>query len=228
MNDWIKVVREDASKRENESLIVIRSEQFIFNGKFVRDAQLERKKGVLVLLNERQRKIAFKFLDTITDNDAYRLHADGGGEASRKSKARAIKATNIISKTPWIKSVSIHANKSLKQFTPEWNNIERQYEISLAPSFEIRVYDKSQLPSDAIGVYRYLRQNRVVYIGKGNIRDRANSLERSSWDYDTIEYSMVHDDIDILKWEKFWLDRHNEEFGRLPEYNKISGIDKPI
>lgn len=225
MNDWVKVVREDVSKRENEPLIVIRSNQFLFNGKFVKDAELEKKKGVLVLLNNRQRKVAFRFLDVITDKNAYKLHADDGG-GNRRSKGRVIKTTNIITKTPWIRNVSTYTNKILRQFTPDWNNIERQYEISLAPCFENRVYEKDQIPSDAKGIYRYLRENRIVYIGKGKIRERTNSPDRSFWDYDTIEYSIVEDDSDMLQWEKFWLDNHNEEHGKLPEYNKISGIDK--
>jgi hypothetical protein len=66
--------------------------------------------------------------------------------------------------------------------------------ISLCPAFEMRVGSGSEIPANAAGIYRYLRGNDVVYIGRGTIRSRFNSPERQEWDFDTIEYSIVLND----------------------------------
>jgi hypothetical protein len=103
--------------------------------------------------------------------------------------------------------------------------------IELCPSFEQRyARESANIPTDAVGIYRYLRENgRVVYIGRGNIRKRLSEPRRCDWDFDVIEYSVVRDPDRQVRWETFWISKFKEENGRLPFYNKVSGqtTDEP-
>ena len=100
----------------------------------------------------------------------------------------------------------------------------------MCPGFEVKVSHKSEIPSDLRGIYRYLRGiyrylrgDEVVYIGRGVIRSRASSPERTEWDFDIIEYSVVTDESSQVKWEAYWLDIHVAEHNGLPFYNRIGG-----
>jgi len=82
----------------------------------------------------------------------------------------------------------------------------------------------SKIPSDAKGIYRYWDKDVVVYIGKGNIKDRFREVGRSDWKFDTIEYSIINDENEQYEWESYWLEKFKEENSeRLPYYNKIAG-----
>ena len=60
----------------------------------------------------------------------------------------------------------------------------------------------------------------------GNIRQRLKSKERDDWDFNEIQYSLITEKDHQIKWESFWLDRYKlENKGKLPLYNKVSGID---
>ncbi len=96
------------------------------------------------------------------------------------------------------------------------------------PSFEYSTNRESpSLEGDDVGIYRYLNsEKRVVYIGMGNLKQRLNSIERKDWDFDKIEYSLLSKREDMRKWESFWINKfRSENRGKLPLYNKISGID---
>lgn len=94
------------------------------------------------------------------------------------------------------------------------------------PIFENSVLknDYLNIPSGICGIYRYLDNGNIVYIGKGNIRDRLNEISRKEWKFDTIEYSIIQDSESQFQWESFWLNSYkkaNQNY--LPAYNLISG-----
>jgi hypothetical protein len=63
-----------------------------------------------------------------------------------------------------------------------------------------------------------------VYIGRGPIKRRLSSPERADWTFDVVEYSLVADPDEQVKWEYRWIERFKEEHGgQMPIYNKISG-----
>ena len=84
--------------------------------------------------------------------------------------------------------------------------------------------DYLKIRPDSKGIYRYLSSDKIVYIGKGNIRDRLNEPQRKDWNFDTIEYSIIENVDEQFEWDSFWIETYkNENEGYLPSYNLISG-----
>jgi len=161
-------------------------------------------------------KIGFSFHNNESDSDSLTLYTDSRLKTNRNISIQQIKKQN-----KWIKSISGFEDSLLKRFKPEFNSIEKLWEISLSPSFENKVSNVSKITSESKGIYRYLRDKEIIYIGKGVIKSRANSPERLSWEFDTIEYSIIEDPEKQSYWESYWLDKFVEQKGRLPLYNKI-------
>jgi hypothetical protein len=123
----------------------------------------------------------------------------------------------------WVRSVAKLPSNKARRFFPRQEG--KRWVIQLCPAFEMRKARESKdIPSDTVGIYRYVRDNgEVVYIGQGKIRERLNLQERQDWVFSVVEYSIVENPDDRLKWEDFWLERFREANNRLPLYNKISG-----
>jgi len=96
----------------------------------------------------------------------------------------------------------------------------------LRPNFEITVNwtDKHKIPENLIGIYRYLsRDGQVLYIGKGQIKSRAQSSERNEWGVAKIQYSVLNDDEKCFFWENYHLDKFVSSTGAKPPFNVIMG-----
>jgi hypothetical protein len=94
--------------------------------------------------------------------------------------------------------------------------------VQICPAFENKKPRDGEIPNKG-GIYRYKRAGETVYIGRGNIAERAREPQRKEWDFDLVEYSLVTNPDEQTKWEYYWIERYKEEEGRLPIYNKISG-----
>lgn len=220
-NQWIQVRRKDPGRDSGSPLITLRGKDAAFNAEFTRQASVSKYKEVKLAIEPNSRRIAFKFL-TGHDPDAYTIHGDGGSSPSRAS-GRVISSTEIFMNIPWIRAVSMNPDSLKRRFRPEWDNIQGAWVITLMPMFEKKV-GRLEVPSGSKGIYRYVRHNGdVVYIGKGNIKDRLLSPERSSWDFDYVEYSEIEDSNEQYKWEKWWIDDYEQDKGELPIYNRIGG-----
>ncbi|VVB63116.1 Uncharacterised protein [uncultured archaeon] len=114
-------------------------------------------------------------------------------------------------------------DKRLRRFEPKWISVDSLWVISICPPFENRVSDISDIPRDICGVYRYKREDEIVYVGRGQVRSRTQAFGRENWDFETIEYSVVPEEAEQKKWEAFWLDRFVALHGKLPIYNRIAG-----
>jgi len=101
----------------------------------------------------------------------------------------------------------------------------------LCPAFEERrARESADISSDVRGIYRYVRESgEVVYVGRGEIRKRLAQPERQDWDFDRVEYSVVADPDQQVRWEDYWITRFKEaNKGKLPIYNKISGCFRDV
>ena len=96
--------------------------------------------------------------------------------------------------------------------------------IQVCPAFEVKKARESEGVASAPGIYQYKRAGEVVYIGRGNVRGRLGQSSRKDWDFDTVEYSLLSDCDEQVKWEDHWIEKYKETHdGLLPIYNQISG-----
>lgn len=218
MSPWEKVRRQGGFGPEVTPLVSIRRGGVAFNAAFVRSANIENKTHVSVRVDTDSFRIGFKFLDGPTDADCYALTRDGGG----RGNGRWAQAGALV-RIPWVASIVRIPDPGLRRFKPTWSSVDSMWILTLCPAFEIRVSAASEIPSNARGIYRYLRGNEVVYIGRGVIRSRFNASGRNEWDFETVEYSVVPDEAGQVHWETFWLDAFVQKHGKLPVYNRIGG-----
>jgi hypothetical protein len=65
-------------------------------------------------------------------------------------------------------------------------------------------------------------------MGRGVIKDRLASQERRDWDFDRVEFSIIANSDDQVRWETYWLENHQKaNSGKLPVYNRIAGASIP-
>ena len=139
---------------------------------------------------------------------------------------RTLKAAKLFTESIHLQAVRNNPNKASKVFEIKKDKVNGKFYITLRPTFEksIGFSERNLIDSRAQGIYRYLNSSDdVVYIGKGFIRDRANSQERAKWQIKTIEYSVLQTDDECLKWEAFYLNEYESQHGSIPMFNEIKG-----
>jgi hypothetical protein len=217
---WKKHIRKGGAAPDQRSLITIRRQSIAFNAHFSAIAQLDKHTRVTIHADSEEFKIGLDFHSDSSDHASYALCNDGGGSSGR---GRSAEMRSLFKENKWIAAIGLAKEGAARRFEPQWSSADSFWIVKLAPSFEFKVSDKSVIPSDLSGIYRYRRGNDVVYIGRGVIRSRASSPEREIWDFDSIEYSVVADVASQEKWESHWLNIHTAEHDGLPFYNRIAG-----
>ncbi len=223
MSSWIKHRRRGGETIDPIPLVTIRRLAIAFNTHFTALAKLTDMTRVSVFLDRDHFRIGFEFHKNSSDEDSYSLLADGGGGA-RSGGGRVIQPYALMNANPWIAAVGKIEDPRQRRFKPEWHSADKKWIISLCPAFEISVSHKSDIPSDVRGIYRYRRDDEIVYIGRGIVRSRLQAPERKEWDFDVIEYSQLQSETEQERWESYWLDQFVKQNGKLPLYNRISGL----
>ena len=214
---WVKFKRLKVSTEE--PTITIGADRVLYNIIFARLAEFTKNKFVLYHTDEEQRKIAFEF-SSKNASDAYPIQV-------QKGRIYRSSCGDLVQRNLWVKKIAESSRNEEKKFVAikERNNF---WVIQLMPAFEFNLkrIDKSLLDSEAKGIYRYIDKDKnIVYIGMGNIKDRLNESERTEWNFDIIEYSIIEDEDVQREWESYWNGKFKEKNnGRLPYYNKVSGI----
>ncbi len=219
MAPWVKVRREGGEAPEATPYVSIRRGGVAFNAVFVRLGAIDKMTRVSILVDKESFRIGFRFLEDSSDEDSYALTRDGGG----KGDGRWAQA-GVLLKESWVAAIARIEDSRLRRFKPVWSSTDAMWVVSLCPAFELRVSSGSEISSGAEGIYRYLRGNEIVYIGRGAILSRYNSPERRDWDFEVIEYSSVKGEQQQKHWESYWLDAFVAQHGKLPIYNRIGGI----
>ena len=210
---------------------------FRFSAVAAKMAFLESDHWVRISTDESEHLIGFEFLgDPIQPEDANKLRRGGGsgrmcvakGEADKTPKTpirsgRMCVAKGLINNNPWIKAVAAKSRK-FKLF--QYPRDQKIWVIRLAPWFELSVLPENIGSIGAgAGIYRYRDAGgEVVNIGKGRIVDRYRDPARRTWGIARIEYSLVPEEDEQYKWEKFHLDDFAKEHdGRWPRFNMVAG-----
>ena len=169
-------------------------------------------------------KLGFKFLDD-ESNSSLTLQKKTKGNSA--SNGRFTKAKELINKLSILKKIQESENRNNQIFEILNDDSEDNvFFVNLKPCFEnfINYEDLNMLDSTLRGIYRYIdEEKKVIYIGKGIIKERAKSQDRDKWNIKIIEYSVIEDDDDSYHWENFYLDEYKSRWGALPAFNRVSG-----
>ena len=206
-------------------VVMISNSGISFSASFIKSKKLQTMVSVGFFIDDNDPyKLIFQFYEEEgRQNTLVLIKSNRGGTVSN---GRTVKAQEIFSKNRVLSSIQKLKNKSSKTFDIKFDKFNNYYFISLRPSFEncVLVENLSSIPSDVNGIYRYLdKKGDVIYIGKGLIKTRLQSNERKTWDIQKIEYSILNSEDDSYKWESFYLDEYQNQFGVLPPFNRISG-----
>ena len=191
------------------------------SAKFIRDKELGNHEAIVFYRDDDDDYwLGFR---TIEEND----QPDSLGLVAPNSAAsRYVKASEIINKTPVLAHIQGLEYKADRTFEIQWDKVNKLWFIRLRPVFERAALwsDRNHIPDDVLGIYRYwAKSGDLLYIGKGWIKARTNSSERQDWGIHKVEYSILKDDDESLRWESFYLEEHKNRYGVLPPYNRISG-----
>ena len=227
MCPWIEVPREGGELLTKQPLVTLRPGALAFNAPFVRLAELKKHRFVSFKVDPDNLRIGMRFHDDDQDHTALTLTHDGGGGGHKRRERNnlSVMTAALMTRNPWVVAVAKEPDKGLRRFAPEWIGMDKLWVIELRPTFERRVLAIDDVPSDARGIYRYVHRGEIVYIGKGNIRERLRRPERDGWQWEQIEYSVIDAEPQQFKWESWWLDWFERSNGSLPQYNRIGGRD---
>jgi|TARA_B110000114_G_C15011716_1_gene365080 hypothetical protein len=205
-------------------VVTISKSGISFSAAFIKGKKLHTMASVGFFIDDNDSyKLLFKLYDEEGLPNTLVLLKSGRGGVSY---GRTVKAQELFSKNRVLSSIQKLTTKSSRTFDIKFDKFDGYYFISLRPSFEnfVLVGNSSSLPSSANGIYRYLdKSGDVIYIGKGNIKSRLQSTERKTWGINKIEYSILNSEDDSFKWESFYIDEYQNQFGLLPTFNRISG-----
>lgn len=213
------------TKNNFEEALTITSSGLSFSSTFIKNQKLEQKQSVKFYKDdENEFWLGFDFFDDKIVPNALALQS---ASVDGKPKfTRTLKAAKLFSESVHLQAIRKNPNKASKVFEIKKDKVNGKFYITLRPTFDksISFSDKNTIDARAQGIYRYLNSDGVVvYIGKGFIRDRANSQERAKWQIKTIEYSVLQTDEECLKWEAFYLNEYESQYGSIPIFNEIKG-----
>lgn len=216
------VRRRDRLASLDRLVITLSPTIFRYGAKLVRAAGLNRGSRVTVLTERETFRVGFEFHRDIGRTDSYRVVWQRRGGEVRLSCGACSAMRSVAREFEWIRRVANRPDVRDRCFEPTFDG--KLWIITLGPTFE-RTADRSgkRIPRDAAGIYRYVRRQtgEVVYIGRGNIRQRLAESGRGAWDFDRIEYSLVPDADEQAHWERHWIEDFRERHGRLPERNRV-------
>lgn len=213
------------TKGNHDEVLTITKNGLAFSASFIKNQKLEQKQAVKFYKDsENEYWLGFEFFDDKATTNSLALQSsatDGKSTFTRTLKATALFSSSII-----LQAIRENPNKLSKVFEIKKDKVNGKFFISLRPVFEksIRFEERSSINSEIQGIYRYLNEKgEIIYIGKGFIKDRANSPERIKWQIKKIQYSELFTEEDCFKWESYYIDEYESEHGMIPVFNEIKG-----
>lgn len=204
---------------DSKEYIRITHSGFYFCSEFVKSNHLENSNSVRFYeFNNNIYKFGLEF--------SKELEIAGGFSLLRNRAQKygfATAARSFINNSNVLKDLIIDP-KSNNRFLTKYDKNEGCFIFNVIPSFEFKEYPSS-IPEGITGIYRYKDTlGNILYIGKGNIKDRMRSPERKSWGIHTVEYSVIEDKEEMSQYESFHINEYKKQYNNLPQYNIISGV----
>ena len=190
--------------------------------KVIKEFDLDEYSRVSILVDRERYALGLRFHNNELDEASYKIVNDGGGKA-REHGGKIIQAPSVLRKVPFVMAT---VKDGPRRIVPRREKDVLVLEVG--PGFQEVANYHADVPSDAEGVYRYVRSSgdaeEIVYIGRGKIRSRMKDPQREAWRYDRVEWSPVSGIDAQTEWEYNLLEAHKKKHGgKLPEYNKVSG-----
>ena len=212
MTIWKKY--EMTNFKSDQPCITVRRSGFALSVSFMIQAKITIGDSVEIFSSEEGDMIGFKFF---TEKAIGRLTVtpDGGGKSRivDATKANGFIACSYVKNDPNLSKLV--STKNAKFFVSYEDDL---WVIKLVSQWKYDTQTRKPTADD-IGVYRYLLDDEVVYIGRGKIQQRLSSPERTHWQFNKIEYTLMSDDAAIQK-ESQLIRAHKDTYGRLPFYNR--------
>lgn len=211
---------EQTALSQSRPLVTLRDKTIAFNAEFVRRAGIGQCTRVAIFEDTDSFQLGFRFHSDESDSGSLALTQDGGQRVGLGPSDRGGRSvqTQTLLKRPWLReSLTV---SSIRKFEP--HKVHGLWVIDIGPGFEHESTDRTDVPADASGVYRYIHEGAVVYIGRGVIRSRMSEGARSDWEFDSVQYSILNDDVAEKRWESVFISRHRARHGDLPRYNKVA------
>jgi hypothetical protein len=208
-----------------DSVLYINKSGLTFSALFIRKHDLSHHKGIKFFSDDEDPYyLGFQF--TMDNSGPNTLSLMASGRSKGGTAAVTIKAAELINRSTVLKSLQKLTDRADKRFEIICDSKLDLYYVMLRPNFEITISwsDRNKIPDHLIGIYRYRsRDGQVLYIGKGQIKSRANSPERKEWGIEKIEYSVLRNDEKCSSWENYHLERFVSATGAKPPFNVIMG-----
>ena len=208
-----------------DSVLYINKSGITFSAQFIKKFGLEKSEGVKFFGDDEDPYyLGFQFTGESSGSNTLSLLASGRSKGG--SAGFTIKASELINKNPVLKTIQGMQSKQDRTFEVTFDKKLDIYSVILRPSFELSISwtDRNKIPDSINGIYRYINsEGSIVYIGKGNIKSRANSPERKEWGVSKIQYSAISDDEKCYLWENYYLERFVETTGAKPPFIVIMG-----
>lgn len=217
----------ERTKNNSEEALTVTGSGLAFSATFIKNNKLEQKQSIKFYQDsDNPFWLGFDFFDEKILPNALALQS--AATTGKPKFTRTLKATKLFTNSKILQSIRNNPNKASKVFEIKKDKVNGKFYITLRPTFErsIGFAERNKIDSEAQGIYRYLDENnKVIYIGKGFIKDRANSAERMSWQIKTIEFSPLRTEEECFKWEAFYINEHQSQYGAIPVFNGIKGHD---
>ena len=208
--------------RNDQNLSVL-PDRIIFSSKFINSNGLEKYEYTTFLIDDDDPYfLGFNFHSERTEGA---LKIQTQTRNGKVSGTRIVKTAGLYRLHPIANRVSKSNKPSDRVFSITKDINENFYKIFFRPVFENSTdfNDRNLIPS-GLGIYRYFDANgQLLYIGKGNIKERANQQDRKDWGIQKIEYSLLKTEEEAFEWESFYINKYEEENGVIPTFNRIRG-----
>ena len=162
-----------------------------------------------VSFSEEKQEGSFKIINTLR------------GKYKDNSMARSVTASSFFNNTPIFKELT--KNNCRNRFSLKFNKQDECYIFNVIPAFEISK-KPTEIPGDITGIYKCFNKNKnVLYIGKGNIKSRIKEHLGKEWEIAKVDYSVIKDNDEMLKYESYHLEQFKKDNGAYPPHNLIGG-----
>ena len=208
-----------------DSVIYLNKSGISFSAAFVRKHNLTESEGVKFFVDDEDPHfLGFEFVNDTSQKNTLSLVASGRSKGG--SAGFTVKAQELMRSNPILSTIASFEKKDDRTFEVSFDKKRKLFYIRLKPCFEFSVAweARNTIPNGTKGIYRYLNKDeQVIYIGKGEIRSRADSSERREWQIRKIEYSIIEEEESSYFWEAHYIARHVSTYGTKPTYNLVLG-----